>query len=86
MTGNNDDHVRIEADDAGCLAFLLKPFSAQSLLDAIDLAVALRKNKTTMPDRLPKAIPAHPLAEQRHRQGASSQLGMGSDWKPKSHS
>ncbi len=55
MTGNDDDHVRKEADESGCLAFLTKPFSAQSLLDAIDLAVALRKNRTAVQGRLPKA-------------------------------
>jgi FixJ family two-component response regulator len=72
MTGNNDDHVRKEANDAGCLAFLTKPFSARSLLDAIDLAMALRKNKTAMQGRLPQDIPARPLADPDRPQNASA--------------
>jgi FixJ family two-component response regulator len=40
MTANDTDHVRKDAIDAGCLAFLPKPFSSQSLLQAIGEAVA----------------------------------------------
>jgi FixJ family two-component response regulator len=46
ITGNDSDHVRKEATDAGGVAFLSKPFSAQSLLDAIEKAAALRKNRS----------------------------------------
>ena len=43
ITGNNADHVRKQATEAGCLAFLPKPFAAQSLLGAIEKAKALRR-------------------------------------------
>jgi FixJ family two-component response regulator len=43
ITGNDVEHVRKDAINAGCIAYLPKPFSARSLLDAIDKAAALRK-------------------------------------------
>jgi FixJ family two-component response regulator len=45
ITGNDADHVRRDALNAGCLAYLRKPFSAHSLLEAIELASTLRKSR-----------------------------------------
>jgi FixJ family two-component response regulator len=44
ITGNDAERVRKEALDAGCLAYLQKPFSAQSLLQAIGKAATFRKS------------------------------------------
>jgi FixJ family two-component response regulator len=38
MTGCDDDAMRKRAIEAGCVAYLLKPFRADFLLDAIDKA------------------------------------------------
>jgi len=35
MTGNEDPAVRKAALDAGCIAFLTKPFSVQELMEAL---------------------------------------------------
>jgi FixJ family two-component response regulator len=43
ITANDTDHVRKNAMDVGCLAYLMKPFSSQSLLKAVGDAVALHK-------------------------------------------
>ncbi len=40
MTANDDEATRKEAPDAGCIAYLRKPFTQQSLLYAINKAVA----------------------------------------------
>ena len=40
MTGNDDEATRNEAVDAGCVAYLRKPFARHALLDAIGKAVA----------------------------------------------
>ena len=40
MTGNNNDATRNEAMDAGCIAYLRKPFAQNVLLNAISKAVA----------------------------------------------
>jgi CheY-like chemotaxis protein len=40
MTANDDDATRNEAVDAGCIAYLRKPFARQVLLDAIGKAAA----------------------------------------------
>ena len=40
MTGTDDEDTRNEAMDAGCIAYLRKPFSRHVLLDAIGKAVA----------------------------------------------
>jgi FixJ family two-component response regulator len=40
MTANDDQATRNEAMDAGCIAYLRKPFAGQVLLDAIGKAVA----------------------------------------------
>jgi FixJ family two-component response regulator len=40
MTANDDQATRNEAMDAGCIAYLRKPFTGQVLLDAIGKAVA----------------------------------------------
>jgi len=40
MTGNDNDAARNEAMDAGCIAYLRKPFARHVLLDAIGKAVA----------------------------------------------
>ena len=40
MTANDDEATRNEAMDAGCIAYLRKPFDGQVLLDAIGEAVA----------------------------------------------
>jgi FixJ family two-component response regulator len=39
MTGNDDDATRNAAIDAGCIAYLQKPFAQRVLLDAIWKAV-----------------------------------------------
>ena len=40
MTANDDEATRNDAMDAGCVAYLRKPFAGQVLLDAIGKAVA----------------------------------------------
>ncbi len=40
MTASDSTKTRQEAADAGCVACLLKPFPASSLIDAIDQAAA----------------------------------------------
>ncbi len=40
MTANDDEATRNEAMDAGCIAYLRKPFAHHVLLDAIGKAVA----------------------------------------------
>src|SRR6266481_9881554 len=40
MTANDDEATRNEAVDAGCIAYLRKPFAAHVLLDAIGKALA----------------------------------------------
>jgi CheY-like chemotaxis protein len=40
MTANDDETTRNEAADAGCIAYLRKPFARHVLLDAIGKAVA----------------------------------------------
>ncbi len=40
MTANDDEATRNAAVDAGCIAYLCKPFESQVLLDAIRKAVA----------------------------------------------
>ena len=40
MTGNDDEATRNEAMDAGCIAYLRKPFAQHVLLNAISKAVA----------------------------------------------
>ena len=42
MTGNDDPAVRKAALDSGCIAFLAKPFSAQSLIESVKKASAGR--------------------------------------------
>ena len=42
MTGNEDPAVRKVALDSGCIAFLTKPFSAQSLIEPLKKASAGR--------------------------------------------
>ena len=42
MTGNEDPAVRTAALHSGCIAFLTKPFSAQSLIDPLKKASAGR--------------------------------------------
>jgi FixJ family two-component response regulator len=42
MTGNQDPAVREAALDSGCIAFLTKPFSAQSLIEPLKKALAGR--------------------------------------------
>jgi DNA-binding NarL/FixJ family response regulator len=40
MTANDDEATRNQAMDAGCIAYLSKPFASQVLLDAIGKAAA----------------------------------------------
>ena len=40
MTASDDEAMRNEAMDAGCIAYLLKPFAQDVLLNAISKAVA----------------------------------------------
>jgi FixJ family two-component response regulator len=41
MTGNDRHETRMAAIEVGCIAYLTKPFSAKSLIDAIHRAAAL---------------------------------------------
>jgi FixJ family two-component response regulator len=43
MTANDSDVVRKVALEAGCVAYLSKPFSSQKLASAVNAAVALRR-------------------------------------------
>lgn len=47
ITGNDNERVRKDAYDSGCLAFLTKPFPARALVEAIGVAVAQRKEGLT---------------------------------------
>jgi len=38
ITANDTDHTRKAAADAGCVAYLTKPFSGKNLIDAIEKA------------------------------------------------
>ena len=40
ITGNDSDANRSAAIDAGCIAFLSKPFAARSLIEAVERALA----------------------------------------------
>ncbi len=40
MTAVDDEAVQLEAMQSGCVAFLLKPFTARALIDAIGIATA----------------------------------------------
>ena len=42
MTGNDDPAVRKAAVTSGCIAFLTKPFSTQSLIEPLKKALAAR--------------------------------------------
>ena len=42
ITGNDNPAVRTAALDSGCIAFLTKPFSTQSLIEPLKKASALR--------------------------------------------
>lgn len=44
MTAFDKKEIYLEAVAAGCVAYLLKPFSAKSLLDALDEANHLRRD------------------------------------------
>jgi FixJ family two-component response regulator len=46
ITGNDTERVRKDALDMGCIDYLRKPFSAQSLLDAINRTAAFRKSRS----------------------------------------
>ncbi len=48
MTGNDDDATRKQAMDAGCIAYLRKPFGQRDLLNAISKAVGT----PAQPDRV----------------------------------
>jgi FixJ family two-component response regulator len=40
ITGNDSDATRMAAVASGCLAYLTKPFTAQSLIESIERAAA----------------------------------------------
>jgi FixJ family two-component response regulator len=42
MTALDDEDTRVQAQKAGCVAFLRKPYSARQLVDAIEKAVLSR--------------------------------------------
>lgn len=44
MTANDSDVTRKAAMEAGCVAYLSKPFSSQTLASAIDTALAARRH------------------------------------------
>jgi len=44
MTGGQDDGIRAQCLDFGCVAFLLKPFSEERLTEAIAEAIRPRLN------------------------------------------
>jgi len=41
ITGNDSDAKRMAAMESGCLAYLTKPFTAQALIEPIEIAAAL---------------------------------------------
>jgi FixJ family two-component response regulator len=41
ITGNDSDATRMTAMASGCLAYLTKPFTAQSLIESIERAAAI---------------------------------------------
>jgi FixJ family two-component response regulator len=43
MTALDDEATRASALQAGCVAYLLKPFPGRSLIDAVEIAVAARE-------------------------------------------
>jgi FixJ family two-component response regulator len=43
ITANDTDATRRSAEEAGCVAYLSKPFTQQTLSDAVDVAVASRR-------------------------------------------
>jgi FixJ family two-component response regulator len=47
MTANDDEATRNDAVDAGCIAYLRKPFAAHLLLDAIGNRLPARRSKNT---------------------------------------
>jgi FixJ family two-component response regulator len=47
VTANDSEHIRRTAIDAGCVAFLRKPFPAKSLVDAIQLAASTPSHQLT---------------------------------------
>ena len=47
VTANDTEHVRRTAIDAGCVAYLRKPFPAKSLVDAIQLAASTPDHQLT---------------------------------------
>lgn len=47
VTANDSEHVRHRAIDAGCVAYLRKPFPAKSLFDAIHLAAQHPRQQLT---------------------------------------
>jgi FixJ family two-component response regulator len=51
VTANDSEHVRRTAIDAGCVAYLRKPFPAKSLFDAIRLAAQRPKQQLTHKSR-----------------------------------
>jgi FixJ family two-component response regulator len=48
VTGNDTEQVRRTAINAGCVAFLRKPFLAKSLVDAIQLAASAPGHQLTI--------------------------------------
>jgi FixJ family two-component response regulator len=47
MTALDDEDTRVQAQEAGCVAFLRKPYSARQLVDAIEKAVLQRPASNT---------------------------------------
>jgi FixJ family two-component response regulator len=41
ITGNDSDAKRMAAMESGCIAYLTKPFTAQALIEPIEIAAAL---------------------------------------------
>jgi FixJ family two-component response regulator len=52
MTANDDEGTRDEAVDAGCIAYLRKPFARHALLNAVSVTKNIRSPQTRRSDKV----------------------------------
>ena len=78
ITGNDSDATRMAAMASGCLAYLTKPFTAQSLIEPIEraaaaLAVMPRTDPASLVDLLLEDLaPARPCERRRTGRAAAT--------------